>query len=189
MWTDRPTITKSGIFRVNARHIMSDSMINAEILRKNFSYNPETGVFVRVIGGIGPNARAGSIAGSNDSKGYRKITFMQEFHRAHRLAWLYVYGEWPKHEIDHINGIRSDNRISNLRDIPRARNAENTRTPRKNNKSGLLGVSSPCKHDKKFTASISISGKDVKLGRFDSAEDAHDAYISEKRRLHAGCVI
>jgi hypothetical protein len=168
---------------------MVDSILTAERLRELFSYNPETGLFTRLIGVRGTNAKAGCVAGTDDVRGYRKITVMKEFHRAHRLAWLYVYGEWPKYEIDHINGIKNDNRIANLRDIPRARNAENMRTPRRNNKSGLLGVTSPSGLDKKFTASICVAGKDIKLGRFDNAEDAHELYLKEKRKRHAGCVI
>ena len=106
---------------------------------------------------------------------------------AHRLAWLYVYGEWPNSEIDHINGDRSDNRIQNLRDATHSENQQNRRAASKKSKTGVLGVHPT--PDGRYVAQISINGRSVKIGRFRSVEDAQAAYIETKREIHAGCTI
>ena len=168
---------------------MAKQILTADVLRSRFSYNPVSGVFTRLIGVSGRNTKAGTVAGSKDNQGYLKITIQGQFFKAHRLAWLHVHGEWPKFEVDHINGNRSDNRIENLRDAPRGLNSQNERSARISNRSGFLGVCSPTKIDKKFLAVISVAGKSIRLGRFDCAEDAHKCYVDAKRRLHAGCTI
>lgn len=93
---------------------------------------------------------------------------------AHRLAWLYVYGEWPDAEIDHINGNTGDNRISNLRPATRAQNGAN-RGRQTNNASGVKGV---CWHAQsgKWRAMIRISGKSRHLGLFNDIGAAAAAY-------------
>ena len=90
--------------------------ITADELRSILHYNPLTGVFTR-IRSAHPH-RVGVVVGSV-SHGYILIGLLGKRYRAHRLAWLYVYGTWPKHDIDHINRNRSDNRICNLRDVTR----------------------------------------------------------------------
>ena len=112
-------------------------------------------------------------------------------HYAHRLAWLFATGEWPKETIDHINGDRGDNRIANLRDVPRRINCENQRKARSVNRVGLLGVSRATgnRPGKPYTAFIGVRGKSVGLGYFPTAELAHEAYLAAKRRLHEGCSI
>ena len=88
-------------------------MITQEELKELLDYNPETGLFTwNVYNNIKNKTTAGTF---ND--GYIQIKIKQKIYQAHRLAWLYVYGEWPKGQIDHINGIRDDNRIENLRDV------------------------------------------------------------------------
>lgn len=105
---------------------------------------------------------------------------------AHRLAWLYVHGEWPSKHLDHLNGNRTDNRIENLRQVSVAENAENTRRPHRDNKSGYLGV---CKKRGKWLAVIQIKGKYTRIGLFDTPEMAHEAYLAEKRKHHKACTI
>lgn len=168
---------------------MAKSILTAEDLRTRFSYDSTSGLFTRLIGVSGNGTKAGTIAGSKDDQGYLKITISGQYFKAHRLAWLYVYGVWPVHEVDHINGIRSDNRIINLRDTPRVMNSENQRSCKSNNKSKLLGVASPCGKDKKFTALITVNGKTARLGRFDTADEAHQCYIQAKRKMHNGCTL
>lgn len=107
---------------------------------------------------------------------------------AHRLAWLHFYGEWPAGEVDHINGIKTDNRIKNLRDAARELNSQNQRRAHHRNQAGLLGVTVD-KARGKWLASIFHDGKKRHLGRFNSPEEAHARYIQEKRLVHPGCTI
>ncbi len=160
-------------------------MITQEYLRKLFYYDEETGVFTRLIT-RGNNAVRGRIAGSPDANGYLQITLDKKNYKAHRLAWLYVYGEFPNGVIDHINGVPSDNRISNLRDVDPKVNWENQRGPRIDNKLGYLGV---CPYHGKFKASIGIGGSCKHIGYYDTPEEAYQAYIEAKRKYHAGCTI
>jgi hypothetical protein len=106
---------------------------------------------------------------------------------AHRLAWCIAYGEWPSLEIDHINGDAGDNRLCNLRNVDRATNAQNKRRAQCTNKSGIQGVETHAVG--RLSASVWVGGKRVYLGRFDTAEEAHAAYVAAKRRLHQGCTL
>nr|WP_274383193.1 HNH endonuclease [Cupriavidus gilardii] len=128
------------------------------------------------------------VAGSPDKGGYLQIFFAGKNHKAHRLAWLYMTGSWPSSNIDHINGVPWDNRWANLRDTPQSVNAQNLRRPRRDNKTGFLGVS-PDRRRGGFIAQISANGRCRYLGRFPTPELAHQAYVQAKRQLHAGCTI
>lgn len=122
-----------------------------------------------------------------DERGYIRVMADGQRYKAHRLAWLYVHGEWPAEDIDHRNGVRHDNRITNLRAVPRSVNNQNIRGPLGNNKStGLLGVH---KRGSKWTAHIWAGEKLRHLGTFPDAEAAQGAYLSAKRKLHLGCTI
>jgi hypothetical protein len=95
-------------------------------------------------------------------------------------------GRWPNGVVDHINGDTSDNQWSNLRDVTHSVNCQNQRRAKRSNASGLLGVSF---FDGKPRASISVDGRPIHLGTFDTPEAAHQAYVEAKRKLHAGCTI
>ena len=97
-------------------------MITQERLKELFNYDPLVGLFIRKVSR--PSCKKGSIAGT-DNKGYVKICVDKKRFFAHRLAWMYMYGEWPRKEIDHLNHIKDDNRIINLRDVSRSDNARN----------------------------------------------------------------
>lgn len=162
--------------------------LTAERLREALHYDPETGVFTWrkcAKKSIAP----GSVAGAAESKGYWQIKLYQKVYAAHRLAWLYVYGDWPKHAIDHINGDPRDNRIENLRDVPEKVNSENKRKAFCTSKTGLLGVSPDVKWKGKWRARINVRGKPLLIGYFDDPEEAHQAYLAAKRKLHEGCTI
>lgn len=166
---------------------MADGIILPARLKELFCYDPDTGIFTRRIS-TNTHNKAGEVAGCRQSTGYINIGADKRFYKAHRLAWLYVYGDWPDGFIDHINGVRDDNRIANLRIATNAENAQNQRKPRTNNKSGFLGVHFQPKK-KLYAACIMIDGKSRTIGRFKKAEDAHQAYLEAKRKYHAGCTI
>lgn len=101
-----------------------------------------------------------------------------------RVVWLMHTGRWPDGEIDHINGVRDDNRIENLRDVTHQTNAENRRRPVRASETGALGVT--LTKDGRYRARICSKGRLLSLGVFGSADEAHAAYVLGKRRLHAG---
>lgn len=154
---------------------------SAEQLRAVVAYCPETGVFTSRRSG----KQIGFLVGA---KGYVCIGVLGKKCNAHRLAWLLVNGAWPAGEIDHIDGDKTNNRIANLRDVCRDTNSQNQLRAHKRNSSGLLGVSVDKKRGK-WISSIFMNGKKRFLGRFDAPELAHERYVEEKRRVHAGCTI
>lgn len=123
---------------------------------------------------------AGQNAGSSHSGGYVTVTVDQQRILAHRLAWALHYGQWPELPVDHVNGDRADNRIANLRLATVAQNTCNSRA-RSTNKVGLKGVS---RVGARWRATIVADGKQHHLGRFDTPEAAHQAYVKAARRLH-----
>lgn len=142
--------------------------LTADYLRELLEYDKDTGVFV--WGQRKFRTQSGSVAGCLDPAGYRVIKIDERLYKAHRLAWLYVYGEMPKGHIDHINHNHDDNRIKNLRCVDDKENAKN-RPLYKNNVSGIPGVAWK-KREKKWTAYIKVDGKHLHLGTFDEKQDA-----------------
>lgn len=159
--------------------------LTAERLREVFSYNSETGVFTRRIT-TSSRAQAGAEAGCvwTDKFGrkYLCIRLDGTLHRSHRLAWLWVHGEWPKHHVDHIDGNGLNNSISNLREASHSENLWNRPRP-SNNSSGYKGV---CwsKAAKKWQAQITCDKKVFYLGLFETAEGAHAAYCAAATQHH-----
>ena len=164
----------------------NEEALTAERLRELLSYDQETGEFRWSLGGKGTGG-PGSVAG-HVSRGYVRICVAGHMYQAHRLAWLYVHGEWPVDQIDHINGEKIDNHIANLREATASENGGNQRKAASNNKAGLLGVSW-YKQRKKFKAQIKLNGKTKHLGMFSTSEQAHQAYLVAKRELHPFCTI
>lgn len=160
--------------------------LTVERLREVLAYDQETGLFTRRVR-TANCVKVGDVAGSLHRKGYIRINVDGRRYFAHRLAWLYVNGEWPPAEIDHINGVKDDNRIVNLRLATRIENMQNERVSRSNNKAGYLGVFlHSCG---KFSAKICIDGKNKHLGMFPTPESAHEAYLEAKRQLHHFCTL
>lgn len=153
--------------------------MDIEALRDDLDYDASSGVFrwrhgVRTGNGA-LRLKPMDIAGTRSSDGYWQIRWRGKIYRAHRLAWLHVYGRWPSKLIDHINGDPLDNRIANLREASYALNNANSRI-RKNNKSGYKGVSWS-ENAGRWGAWFSLHGKTRHLGYFDSPEAAHEAYF------------
>lgn len=167
---------------------MRNTNITASALREKLAYDASTGEFVWVSG-VG-NVPAGSVAGSVGKRGYVDICVLKERHGAHRLAWLHVTGRWPDGEIDHKNGIKSDNRFENLRDVSRSVNTQNIRAAhRRNMSAGLLGVRRSDTKSARYNAIIMAGGAVKCLGSYASPEEAHAAYVAAKRELHEGCTL
>jgi len=158
-----------------------------EELVRQLDYDPTTGIF-RWKSERKRGIATGTVAGYADKRGCIAIRVNRHLWLAHRLAWLYVYGSFPQHSIDHINGDPGDNRISNLRDVPHKVNQQNRRRPNKNNVIGILGVSRAADTGK-FVAAVTVDGQAVKLGSFETAQQAHEAYVAAKRELHEGCTL
>jgi hypothetical protein len=153
-------------------------------LREQLSYDPATGLFTRLR--PSGTTKAGDVAGTKTGVYYSKISVDGKPYQTHRLVWLYVHGYLPATDIDHIDGDKQNNRLSNLREVSRSVNMQNIKVARTNNKVGLLGV---CKHGPSYRAQITANGKVRKLGVFKTEALAHAAYLSAKRALHEGCTI
>jgi hypothetical protein len=166
---------------MDGREMTNKTIPTQQYLHETFNYNPDTGLFFRKrkisnITKIDKPLLAGA------KSGRISIHINGKIYRAHKLAWLYVYGEWPQ-EIDHINNDGTDNRICNLRKATRSENTCNRRT-QVNNKSGHKGVSW-CKSKNKWDARIGVENKIITLGRFEKIEDAIAA-VNNARQKHHG---
>jgi hypothetical protein len=167
---------------MNTSNLTQRKTVSHEYLKEMLSYDAEAGIF-----SWKKNRKFIALAGfSNwkpDKKGYIKIFIDGRLYFAHRLAWLYVYGEYPSMQIDHINGIRNDNRICNLRQVTPLENCHNSIAPRKNNTTGYAGVSFN-KAVGKYSAQIATKGIKTSLGFYENPLDAHKAYVRAKCDLH-----
>lgn len=154
--------------------------LTCDRLREVLNYDAKTGVFTWRIK-TSRKVIVGREAGSVKSKGYVYIRIDSKPYYAHRLAWCYVYGDWPDEEIDHINGIRHDNRISNLRQASRKQNMENRVQP-----IGASGYRGVCwlEANQKWRASIVHNKKNIYLGLFDTAEEASAMYKDAAAFFH-----
>lgn len=155
-----------------------------DYIRDLVNYDPMTGVFTWAK--PGKKRSVGKPIGSRHPVGYTRVCINHVDHLAHRLAWWYFYGVVPEYEIDHINGVKTDNRIANLRDIPHQVNQQNWRVARAGNTSGYLGVDWS-KRNQKYRARIRLpDGQTLNLGMFHDPAEAHRVYVEAKREHHAG---
>lgn len=163
-------------------------MLTQQRLQELLSYNPDTGLFLRIKCTSNNQKLHEWVGYIHDTSGYMYAMIDYKTYSIHHLAWLYCYGIFPQNELDHINGNKHDNRICNLRNADRYINMQNEVRPRKNSKSGILGVTFRSDRNK-WIASIHIngrSGKRLHLGQFDTAEEAQNVYLEAKRKYHAG---
>ena len=153
-------------------------MLTQQQVKENFDYHSD-GYLIRITNTknqVKINAKAGCL----HSSGYIIIKLKNKPYKAHRLIWLWHHGEWPKQDIDHINMIRHDNRIENMREATRSQNCMN-KTMYSSNKSGFKGV---YQRGKKFGAEIMLNYERIKLGIFETAEEAHNAYCQAAKIYH-----
>lgn len=155
-------------------------MINQKELKELFTYHPETGEFYwnKLNSGIKKNLKAGNDKGN----GYIQISIYKKRYLAHRLAWMYVHGTFPRLFIDHINGNKADNRIDNLREADKAQNAHNSKLSNAN-KSGAKGVIFYKRYGT-WQADITYRGKSYYLGRFETKEEAKQVRDNFAIKLH-----
>ncbi len=163
---------------------MASEILSAGRVRELLDYDPITGYFTHKIKRSGVSC--GSIAGSPSGTGYTYINVDGKKYGAHRLAFLHVSGQFPPMHVDHINGIRSDNRFDNLRHADIVLNNQNRRHIRADNSSGFMGVS---KKGRKWRARIVADNHETSLGVFHTKDAAYASYLTAKRNLHKGCTL
>lgn len=153
--------------------------LTADRLREAIDYDPLTGLFQRP--GRAP------VAGTDHGSGYLIISLDGKTYRAHRLAWLYVKGKWPRWTIDHKNGIKTDNRFANLRDVSIRLNTHNDVNRKPVREGAAIGVERRERDGKvKWRARIGHFGRLVTVGTFDTQAEAAAAYAEAKAAFHIG---
>lgn len=152
--------------------------LTQEVLKSILSYDEATGIFRWKCR---PSSRivVGVVAGKVEGKGYIEICYRRERYKAHRLAWLYVHGINPPQEIDHINGVKTDNRIINLRSVSRRSNQQNRATHRLGRLPGAYFDG----RRKKWVAHIRINGRMSYIGRFSTEQESSNAYFQAVKEL------
>ena len=155
-------------------------LITHDELIRTLSYDESTGVFRWLVNR--KKAKVGNIAGSKCTNGYLKFTINGKCYLAHRVAWFYVKGKWPDDEIDHINCIKTDNRICNLREASRNENSWNKKI-QQNNASGVKGVYW-CKEVGKWRAMCRVNGTKYSIGFFSDINDAAIALRNYRNKNH-----
>ena len=161
---------------------MTASILTQDELKTQLHYDPETGIFTRKLE-LGRRVKVGDVAGTIDtSTGYSRINVNGKIWYAHRLAWLYMTGEMPINQVDHINSNRYDNRLVNLRLATHEENQKN-RIKSKNNTSGYKGVTWDVNRNK-WMARAMVNRKTYHLGRYDDAEEAYKAYKAFAKLSH-----
>lgn len=161
-------------------------MISQAELQALLNYDPITGIFTWRKK---PSRRVcvGSVAGQlRKADGYVVMTIERKPYYAHRLAWLYMTGQWPGFHIDHKNTVRSDNRFKNLRQADVFPNQQNVRVATSRSSTGVLGV---FPSGRGYRACVRFDGKGYYSTTFDTTSEAYAAYLSIKRHLHIGCTL
>ena len=151
-------------------------MLSAAEIQAVVSYDSMTGEFVWNEG----QRRARKIAGCVDADGYRRISIGGKLHQAHRLAWVLVNGAPPTGQIDHINGLKGDNRIANLRDVSGAENQQNRHRAQGANRFPWVSWKNK---EKRWRAAFRVNGKTVTVGHFSTAESAYAAALARRAAL------
>lgn len=148
-------------------------MISHSELLESLNYNEKTGIFTCNNPQPRSSIKKGDVCGSTEKTGYIRIVVRGKRYSAHRLAWFYVHGVWPRDTIDHINRNKSDNRITNLRDCPYSVNQRNIGV-RSNNSSGETGVYF-FKRSSKWRSYIRVDGSSICLGTYKNKSQAISA--------------
>lgn len=174
---------------------MNKDLPSPEILHKLLRYDPDTGFLFWLPRGLEFfkdakswkiwNTRFAGVRAFNSvaTHGYTSGRIFRKQHRAHRVIWAMQTGDWPKNEIDHVDGNKINNVFSNLREATRSQNCANTKS-RKNSTSKFLGVSW-CNTYKKWSVRIRDNGRAKNLGYFHCENQAAMAYDTAAKKIHA----
>lgn len=156
-------------------------VLTYERLRAALHYDPETGAFTRLSSSSKKSALLiGKAAGGKNALGYWQVGIDRVLYLGHRLAWFYMTGEWPSHEVDHRDMDRANNRWPNLRSATKSNNSQN-RGAQANNLCGLKGVA-PI--GKRWRATITVDGQQKHLGCRATPEEAHALYVAAAGKYH-----
>jgi hypothetical protein len=156
--------------------------MSTDILKEIIHYDKENGEFKWIVKKNGMKESVGTI----NSDGYRCIGISGKIYKAHRLAWLYVYGELPNGVIDHINGDKLDNRISNLRDVSCKVNSQNMRKSKNNNSILTIPGVYQEKRSSKYRVKLNINGEQRHFGNYETKEEAEAVCIEMRRKYYIG---
>ena len=159
-------------------------------LKELLNYNQDTGIFTWISPPKNHAGLLGKTAGTltpSRGKTYVCIGIDGVIFRAHRLAWLYVYGKMPEKNIDHMNGIELDNRIFNLRDVSQLSNSQNHN--KKAGKRNPVGVRKVPNGGVNWEARITSNGETTHIGTFETKENAVNAYKNARLKLHDAPVL
>lgn len=164
----------------------STARLTPEQVRTLLDFNVESGE-LRWTSAASQGRLTNRIAGAMGNTGYRQIFIGRKGYLAHRLIWAIVHGEWPESDIDHIDGNRANNALTNLRLVTKAQNMQNLAVTGKKTASGLAGacyVPGGKRRRDRWEARIKVKGVVTYLGHFKSPEEAHQAYLGAKAQLH-----
>ena len=157
-----------------------EKLLTYEEVKEMFDYDLEKGILIWKTRPVNSKYLIGTIAGwINKSSGYVLVKVKRKHYSSHRVIWLWMTGKWPENQIDHINGIRNDNRFCNLRE---ATSSQNNANKSKRNSTGYKGIKK-CKNHNKWESRIKINGKNAYLGSYDTPEEAHAAYVAKAKEL------
>jgi hypothetical protein len=163
-----------------------------ELAKRTFSYCPETGIITRIGPTMRKNGRitpqsVGKPAGSPNSEGYLQTKFCGKLIKSHRLAWLLQTGKWPKKKIDHINGIVSDNRWCNLRDVSQSVNMENQHKKVGRSSHLPIGITEQCPNGRRYFA---VKMKRNGISRHSTRKNLESAIaLLEQFRRELSCAV
>lgn len=159
-------------------------MLTQARLKELLSYDPETGIWTRLVNRPGRGAKAGDNPNNQGGSGYIEFCVDGKNYRSNRLAWLYMTGEWPPALVDHKDLNRTNNRWSNLRIATHSQNKANGRAYA-NNGRGVKGVSiNKWMKLRPYRVRIQVNGKPIELGHFATLEEAGAAYASAAEKYY-----
>jgi len=153
-------------------------MLTQKRLKGLLRYDPDTGLFSWAKGRSG--CKKGQVVGYTNGRGWLRVKLDGKHYKLHRLAFLYMEGEFPSEEVDHANGVKNDNRWCNLRKATRSQNMAN----RKSGGNSVTGYRGVLPSGGRFWAQITKDGKRVHLGMYDSPEKAYKAYCKAAKELY-----
>ncbi len=165
--------------------VMNRPLATFEEMNARYAADEKRGILLRreTFG----SSLVGTQPKKRDKDGYLTLVFKGRQYFVHRVLWLLHKGTWPLAQIDHINGIRTDNRIANLRDVSRKTNLQNRRCRTQGRMDLPLGVVED--GPKRYRASVASNGAQLHVGTFATPQEAHAAYVQAKRKYHEGCTL